>query len=312
MCWSRSISLTLGFLLILTAVSPSKALAQEADRIEPVSIRVQRSLIEAPVESIEIVEGVAQETTGFWTVGWYQASAPLGQPGNSVYFGFKELGTAGPGIFWYLDQTQPGDLVLATGSNGLVYRYEVIEVATFPMETALFEVFGETPEAEHRITLFTNANWDPAASEYTAVLVVRAIWSPDDEPRPAAQEAATATGLERCSGIEQLPQQSLYAATQELGVSEGTLTSTSTVENIDQMLRSMPECEFVIREAVTLPDGNVLALVGPTGEVPLTVLTGAVDAETQVVTDQQRVSLFAYALFVNEGDTWTVYVPPMV
>ena len=306
-------SLMTMFLLVSgVSLSIGTLAAQETNRIEPVAIRMQRSLIDAPVELIEVIAGTVQEPTGLWTVGWIQESAPLGQPGNAVYFGFKEFRDAGPGVFWFLDQTQPGHRVLVTGSDGLVYRYEVFQVETFPMETAVQEVFADVPEGEHWLTFFTSANYDVALNDYTGILVVRAAWSPEDEPKPAAQETAIATGLALCPGVELLPQQVLYASVQSLGMPKASLTSTATINEIDQSLLAMPGCEFTVREALTLPDGNVLALLGPSGAVPVSVLTGAVDAGLGTVTDQQRVSLFEYALFVNEGGIWNIYAPPLL
>src|SRR5688572_23218622 len=68
--------------------------------IRPVALRYDKFAIDAPIEYLQIVDGVMMNPTGPWVVGWYEPTAALGQFGNSVYAGHVDYWDVGPAIFY--------------------------------------------------------------------------------------------------------------------------------------------------------------------------------------------------------------------
>jgi hypothetical protein len=74
------------------------------------------------------------------------------------------------------------------------------------------------------------------------------------------------------------------------------------VEAIDAQLAEATACGLSLRRALVLPDGRVVALVGPPGDLALDAVTGV--AVLDVVPDAPGAYLCGYFAFTDEGDRW--------
>lgn len=296
-------------LLNVSGLQPSTEANQTAEPV-PIALRIPQALVDATVEPLRILEGgVPENPTGLWTVGRYDTS-PLNTPGMQFFYGWSEFANAQSGVFQYLGQSQPGQQVIVTGSDGLNYVYEVDSVEIVPNDAPLAEVFASPAGAGYWLLLMSNATYDPALGPFSGVLVVKAIRSPDDVPAAPISTPETSTGQEICPGLALLPAQSLYLDSASLSLPNGVPTRLRTINVLNEILLEIPDCGVGVKAAVTLPDGNVLALAGPEGVVPQEALIGAVDASNGTILDSQRATLYSFVLFVQEGSVWNAYLPP--
>jgi hypothetical protein len=144
--------------------------------VRPVAIRVDTAGIDAQVEFLQIIDGVMQNPTGPWVVGWYEPTAALGQSGNAVFAGHVDYWDVGPAVFYNIRDLVENDEVIATGEDGSTYVYvvrfqETVEVAALTTEK-IGEIVG--PTKKESLTLITcGGEFDYASGEYLSRTYVR-------------------------------------------------------------------------------------------------------------------------------------------
>lgn len=94
----------------------------------PVHLRVPTLGIDAEVEPVGAEADGEMEVPGdVATVGWYRpGTAPDDDQGTVVLAGHVDSRAAGPGAFFALERSQPGDEVVVTLSDGRERRYEIV------------------------------------------------------------------------------------------------------------------------------------------------------------------------------------------
>ncbi len=135
---------------------------------EPVAIRIDRAGVNAPIEVVEVVNGIMQPAPNGNVVGWYRESARPGQLGNMVLTGHDV-------VFASVQTLTASDVILITDANKTSYVYHVEWVRTFndPARVPLQEMIGNTPEES--LTLITGAEpFDAASNAYRGYTFVRA------------------------------------------------------------------------------------------------------------------------------------------
>ncbi len=135
------------------------------------SIGVDASIVVVGVDASWEMEAPA----GAWDVGWYDFSAPAGQPGNTVMSGHVDYHDVGPAVFWRLRELGAGDRIEVHLLDGSVVGYRVTQVESYDAYAAPVEaIIG--PTVEDILTLITcDGGFNPAAGEYDHRLVVRAL-----------------------------------------------------------------------------------------------------------------------------------------
>lgn len=174
-------------------VGENSPLPTAANASAPANIVVEKAGIDAPIETLNIVNGVMENPTGPWTVAWYQQTATLGEPGNVVLAGHVDYWNVGPSVFFNVRDLVDGDAINLTAENGSTYQYAVNWVETFAMEELtsgkLDEVVGITDNQS--LTLITcGGEFDYVNGEYLSRMVVRATFVP---PPAATPESTPAT-----------------------------------------------------------------------------------------------------------------------
>ncbi|MCZ2829561.1 class F sortase [Modestobacter sp. VKM Ac-2986] len=109
--------------------------------------------------------------------GWFSAGPAPGDVGPAVLAGHVDS-TAGPAVFFRLEELSPGDEVLVTRSDGRRVAFTVTEVAAYP-KTAFptTEVYGPTTGAELRL-ITCGGSFDRSRRSYTDNVVVYATAVP--------------------------------------------------------------------------------------------------------------------------------------
>jgi hypothetical protein len=80
------------------------------------------------------------------------------------------------------------------------------------------------------------------------------------------------------------------------------------VTSIDALLVESSGCDMAVRDAVTLPDGRILALVGPAGLLSLDMVTAS-GGDLSIPNDPAG-TLCDFAVFTRAGDGWAVEAAP--
>jgi sortase (surface protein transpeptidase) len=146
--------------------------------VRPAGIRIDKAAVDAPIETVQIVDGVMQNPSGPWVVSWYEQTAALGQFGNSVMSGHVDYYTVGPAVFWNLRDLVPGDEIVATGEDGTPFTYAVEWAQNYLVETITPEVVGDIVGQTKResLTLITcGGEFNQSTGEYLERYVVRSL-----------------------------------------------------------------------------------------------------------------------------------------
>ncbi len=167
----------------VVAVDDAAADEEEAEAPEgvpPVSIYVEKAGVDAPIERVEIVDGVMQNPTGPWVVSWYEDLSALGEGGNVVMAGHLDYWDTGPAVFAAIPEMAEGDRIEVASETGEVFEYAVEWTRLYNVATELTpeviqtEVVGETDEES--LTLITcGGEFNPETREYVSRWVLRAV-----------------------------------------------------------------------------------------------------------------------------------------
>lgn len=149
----------------------------------PTAIRIDKFGVDAPIEVLQIVDGIMQNPNGPFVVGWYRETARLGEIGNPVVAGHVDYYNVGPAVFYGIKEPgiEPGDQVTMVGENGAIYTYETIwaeeyDVASLTSETIETEIVGANvePVGERNLTMITcGGTFDTISGEYLSRIIVR-------------------------------------------------------------------------------------------------------------------------------------------
>ncbi len=158
---------------------PTSAASQATKKgVPPVAIQIDKAAVDAPVEKIDIVDGVMQNPTGPWVVSWYQELPGLGSGSNVVMAGHVDYWDVGPAVFANLGSLAAGDVIRVAGEDNKTYSYKVDYLKTYDLanlteKTIQTEIVG--PTKSESLTLITcGGEFDYAAGEYLSRMVVRA------------------------------------------------------------------------------------------------------------------------------------------
>jgi len=141
----------------------------------PVAIQIPAAQVDAPVETIEIVDTVMQNPTGPWVVSWYKETARLGELGNCVMAGHLDYWDVGPAVFYNITSLVKDDTIDVIGEDGGTYTFVVEWLRNFDSATApIQDIVG--PTDDENLTLITcGGPFDYANGVYLQRTVVRSI-----------------------------------------------------------------------------------------------------------------------------------------
>ncbi len=141
----------------------------------PLYVEIPAIGVRSDLEALGMGEdGTLQVPTTYETAGWFAAGTQPGQPGPAVIAGHVDS-TAGPAVFYQLDQLVAGDVILVGREDGVVVHFVVTDVQRHPKDAFPADaVYGPVPRAELRLITCDGA-FDRSAGSYRDNLVVFAI-----------------------------------------------------------------------------------------------------------------------------------------
>jgi LPXTG-site transpeptidase (sortase) family protein len=141
----------------------------------PVTMSIPKiGVSNGPITALKVLPTGEMEVPGDGEhIGWYEASARPGAPGNFV--SAAHVDWAGKlGVFWGLNDLQPGDQISVTDTDGVAYTYAVEwNKAVRPEDAPLMDLVG--PSHDAIMTLITcTGNFNRVTRSYDHRQVVRA------------------------------------------------------------------------------------------------------------------------------------------
>jgi hypothetical protein len=143
----------------------------------PLAIRIDKAGVDAQIEHLDIVEGVMQNPTGPWVVGWYPQTGALGQFANLCFAGHVDYWNVGPAVFWDVKLLEPNDPIVVVGEDGAEYTYAVTWSRAYPVAELTAEALGEIvgPTKRESVTLITcGGTFNYGTGEYDQRFIARA------------------------------------------------------------------------------------------------------------------------------------------
>ncbi|CAM5273216.1 class F sortase [Streptomyces sp. NPDC058629] len=161
---------------------------------EPVRITARSIGLAAPVEAVGTAkDGSVALPADPGRAGWYTGSPTPGERGNAILAAHLDS-TSGPAAFYSLGALRQGDRITVEREDGRDAHFTVTAMHVYAKSSVPSEtVYG--PTAHPQLTLITCADWDRAAKEYRANLVITA--HPTTGNNAASSAVATRTGAER-------------------------------------------------------------------------------------------------------------------
>lgn len=109
--------------------------------IEPERIVIPAIGVDADVVDLDLGGPEPEVPSDFDEAGWYTATRLPGEIGPAVVAGHIDS-TAGPAVFFRLDELEAGDRIEVLGRDGGSRAFEVVDHGQYPKERLPDEVFG--------------------------------------------------------------------------------------------------------------------------------------------------------------------------
>jgi sortase (surface protein transpeptidase) len=141
----------------------------------PVRVEIPAIGVSAPLVRLGLdPDGTMQVPGDFQVAGWFTGGSQPGQLGPAVIAGHVDSHT-GPAVFYRLRDLRPGDQVRVVRADGLVVRFTVESLASYPKWSLPDEaVFGATTAPALRL-ITCAGTFDRTRHSYRDNLVVSAV-----------------------------------------------------------------------------------------------------------------------------------------
>jgi LPXTG-site transpeptidase (sortase) family protein len=142
----------------------------------PVGLTIEKLGIDAPVGEYGVDnQGRMDVPDNITEVGWYKFGPSPGEDGSAVLAAHVDLAGPGKGLFYDLDELEPGDMVTVSYSDGVAADFEVFARSTYlKTELPLDTIFSRTGQPV--LTLVTcGGGFSRSANSYDSNVVVYAI-----------------------------------------------------------------------------------------------------------------------------------------
>lgn len=138
--------------------------------VEVPSIGVRSDLLPLAVDAA----GVLVPPDPYDVAGWFTGGPVPGEIGPAIIAGHVDS-RAGPGVFFRLEEMQPGELITVTRSDGSVATFTVRRVESYPkVDFPTERVYGPTPGHELRL-ITCGGDFDRSRRSYLDNIVVYAV-----------------------------------------------------------------------------------------------------------------------------------------
>ncbi|MGD2061796.1 MAG: class F sortase, partial [Acidimicrobiia bacterium] len=160
------------------AANESPLLSEVATSTAPVPLRLSIPAlgIDAPVGAYGVDDNGQMDVPDNVTeAGWYKFGPAPGEPGSAVIAAHVDLAGPGRGLFYDLDELEPGDTVTVSYSDGSISDFDVFARSIYlKTELPLETIFSRTGSPV--LTLITcGGGFSRSANRYDSNVVVYAV-----------------------------------------------------------------------------------------------------------------------------------------
>lgn len=147
-------------------------ITEELRKTYPVKISIKSIGVNAPVESVGILDGAMAVPTFGHNVGWYSLGTNPGETGSAVLAGHVNWKNGEDAVFTNLEEVKIGDTITVTNNYGSVTNFKVTDMQNFPLETDTTEIFSSS-DGIVRLNLITCVGeWNEFLGTHNERLVV--------------------------------------------------------------------------------------------------------------------------------------------
>ncbi|MDQ5954101.1 MAG: sortase [Patescibacteria group bacterium] len=138
----------------------------------PVKISIESIGVNAPIESVGILDGAMAVPTFGHNVGWYSLGTRPGEVGSAVLAGHVNWMNGEDAVFTNLKNIKIGDTISVTNNYGQIVHFAVTDIQSFPLYTDTTEIFSSS-DGIVRLNLITcNGSWSDWLNTHDSRLVV--------------------------------------------------------------------------------------------------------------------------------------------
>lgn len=164
----------LGVIAFFGVKTPAEnfTLEENTKKAYPVKISIESIGVNAPIESVGILDGAMAVPTFGHNVGWYSLGTNPGEIGSAVLAGHVNWMDGETAVFTNLKDVQIGDLVSVTNNYGKITHFEVIKIESYPLDADTTKIFSAS-DGIARLNLITcTGAWNERLDTHSERLVI--------------------------------------------------------------------------------------------------------------------------------------------
>ncbi len=138
----------------------------------PIALSIERIGVSVPIEAVGVTTGgdmgIPKNEND---VGWYKYGPRPGASGSAVIVGHFDTKKSPQGVFYNLQELDPGDIVEVLDDKQQVFKFKVLGTKVYDYNASSVEVFATS--SKPRLNLITCAgDWLPSHKLYNKRIVV--------------------------------------------------------------------------------------------------------------------------------------------
>ncbi len=136
----------------ITKIVSQPVLPKGLPRSVPTYLRIPKINLSTSLQPVGLAaNGTLEVPADFHIAGWYQRSPSPGEIGPAILDGHVD-NVKGLGIFWYLRELQPGDIIEVDRNDGLTIKFNIDAVKQYPQDQVpINDVYGNISYAGIRL-----------------------------------------------------------------------------------------------------------------------------------------------------------------
>jgi sortase A len=152
--------------------TPAEETQPVVEKITPSKLSIESIGVDAPVESVGVLDGAMAVPTTPESVGWYEFGTVPGDIGSAVLAGHVNWKDNPNAVFTNLKNVKIGDIIQITNSNGQVVLFIVEKIESYPLYSDTNEVFSSNDGLAHLNLITCSGLWNSIIRSHELRLVI--------------------------------------------------------------------------------------------------------------------------------------------
>ncbi len=138
----------------------------------PAKISIESIGVNAPIESVGILDGAMAVPTFGHNVGWYSLGTKPGEPGSAVLAGHVNWKHGEDAVFTNLKNIHLGDTVTITNNYGQKTFFKVVDIKSVSLYEDTTEIFSSADGISKLNLITCDGTWNDLLNTHDSRLVV--------------------------------------------------------------------------------------------------------------------------------------------